>query len=211
MGYNHNYSHVICIGDEFTDEVTYYKKMNLWNLFQENNYEFKSYPQLLGEKLNCEWEVFGDYNKSHTYYFSMLINKLEYILSLENPLVIFQFGNFYKYSLNKDIVKKDNLTDFFKKVDTAINYWYIEEFIKTCKLINTQKSIKILGLLRFIPSIQIPDSEFILNFSKSSNKYEKIGDIFPELNEVDLKSTMGNDKLSNLILTEIFPKPKSLF
>ena len=86
------YSNVICIGDSYTNEVQQLSQFN--SEFKKVGYEFKSYPQLLGEHYNCKWETFGEPGIPMVFTLQMLIDKIPYILSLENPLVIYQFGFF---------------------------------------------------------------------------------------------------------------------
>tara|TARA_B100001564_G_scaffold173970_2_gene146436 strand:- start:780 stop:1589 length:810 start_codon:yes stop_codon:yes gene_type:complete len=88
------YSEVICIGDSYTNEHTHYQNVGIDKEFINLNYEFKSYPQLLGEKYNCKWETFGAPGMPMPYSLQILIDKIDYIQSLENPLVIYQFGFF---------------------------------------------------------------------------------------------------------------------
>lgn len=88
------YSNVICIGDSYTNEWKCYEEQNHLKTFKEVGYEFKSYPQLLGEHYNCKWETFGEPGMPMVWTLQTLIDKIPYILSLENPLVIYQFGFF---------------------------------------------------------------------------------------------------------------------
>ena len=46
------YSNVICIGDSYTNEIETFKPYQ--SEFKKAGYEFKSYPQLLGEYYNCK-------------------------------------------------------------------------------------------------------------------------------------------------------------
>lgn len=105
-----NYSNVICIGDSFTNEWECYRREGLLEKFDEMGYEFKSYPQILGEKYNCEWETFGQPGMTLPFTIMTLIDKIDYILSLENPLVIFQFGFFQNSTLKVD----DNIEFIWK-------------------------------------------------------------------------------------------------
>ena len=53
------FSNVICIGDSYTNEHECYEAMGYDKKFIELDYEFKSYPQILGEYYDCKWETFG--------------------------------------------------------------------------------------------------------------------------------------------------------
>lgn len=86
------YSNVICIGDSYTNEIETF--IPYQSEFEKAGYEFKSYPQLLGEYYNCKWETFGEPGMPMVFTLQTLIDKIPYILSLENPLVIYQFGFF---------------------------------------------------------------------------------------------------------------------
>ena len=88
------YSHVICIGDSYTNEHQHYDWVGISEQFKTLNYEFKSYPQILGEYYGVKWETFGAPGMPMHYWLQCLIRELDYILSLENPLVIYQFGFF---------------------------------------------------------------------------------------------------------------------
>lgn len=203
MGYNHNYSNVICIGDEFTNEIDEYKTLNLWRFFDNHQYTLKSYPQLLGEKLDCKWESYGKSELTHTQSFSQLISKLDYILSFDNPLVIFQFGNFFSPYL---IGGGDNESEIFHhNYKKEIVSFYIDEFINTCNFLNKIKSVDIYGFFMFDPNIELPKSKHILKFSTLKSKYEMIGSEFKELSDVKLKSTKDNEFLSDMIIKELFP------
>lgn len=203
MGYNHDYSNVICIGDEFTNEIDEYKTLNLWRFFDNHQYTFKSYPQLLGEKLDCEWESYGKSELTHTQSFSQLISKLDYILSFDNPLVIFQFGNFFSPYL---IGGGDNESEIFHhNYKKEIVSFYIDEFINTCNFLNKIKSVDIYGFFMFDPNIELPKSKHILKFSTLKSNYEMISSEFKELSDVKLKSTKDNEFLSDMIIKELFP------
>ena len=86
------YSNVICVGDSYTNEIEELSQFD--SEFKKVGYEFKSYPQLLGEHYNCKWETFGQSGMPMVFTLQTLIDKIPYILSLENPLVIYQFGFF---------------------------------------------------------------------------------------------------------------------
>ena len=88
------YSDVICIGDSYTNEIEFYKQHGFWEKFDEAGYEFKSYPQLLGEHFNCRWETFGKPGLGMVDSFNKLLEIIPYILSKQKPLVIYQFGFF---------------------------------------------------------------------------------------------------------------------
>ena len=88
------YSNVICVGDSYTNELDFYKSEGHWETFKEAGYEYKSYPQMLGEYYNCKWETFGEPGMPMIWTLQTLIDKIPYILSLENPLVIYQYGFF---------------------------------------------------------------------------------------------------------------------
>jgi hypothetical protein len=100
-----NYSHVICIGDSMTNEIEHYKHEGILDKLKERGYEFKSYPQILGEKFNCPFETFGKPGMTMPFTMMKLIENIDYILSLPNPLVIYQFGVFFNSTLKVD----DNL------------------------------------------------------------------------------------------------------
>jgi len=145
-----NYSNVICIGDSFTNEWDCYRREGLLEKFDELNYEFKSYPQLLGEHYGCKWETFGKPGMTMPFTIMTLIDKIDYILSLDNPLVIFQFGFFQNSTLKVDkniefiwkdfggtydddavLNDKDEFIDGLDSLDKlAITTWYekYEEF-----------------------------------------------------------------------------------
>jgi len=163
------YSNVVCFGDSFTNEIQCYEENGVMQLLNERQYEFKSYPQLLGEHYNCPWETYGKPGLTLPFVVMELIDKIDYILSLENPLVIFQFGFFFNATLkrgdgtifwkdlggstNNDGVvnSNDELIDslsemdrlsilhWFENFEEHRNYWYIEEFKTICKLVNRLK------------------------------------------------------------------------
>lgn len=86
------FNKVICIGDSYTNEHRHYENNNID--FKQLGYEFKSYPQLLGEHYGCDWETFGRPGMPMPYSLQILIDKIDYIQSFDNPLVIYQFGFF---------------------------------------------------------------------------------------------------------------------
>lgn len=94
------YSNVICIGDSYTNEIEQLRPYQ--SEFEKANYEFKSYPQLLGEHYNCKWETFGEPGMPMVFTLQTLIDKIPYILSLKNPLVIYQFGFFTNLILHME-------------------------------------------------------------------------------------------------------------
>ena len=111
------YSNIICIGDSYTNEIETFKPYQ--SEFKKAGYEFKSYPQLLGEYYNCKWETFGEPGMPMVFTLQTLIDKIPYILSLENPLVIYQFGFFSNMILhvedNKWLNWKSLLSENFLK------------------------------------------------------------------------------------------------
>ena len=88
------FNKVICIGDSYTNEHKHYQNVGIDKEFINLNYEFKSYPRILGEHYDCEWETFGKPGMPMPYSLQILIDKIDYIQKLENPLVIYQFGFF---------------------------------------------------------------------------------------------------------------------
>jgi hypothetical protein len=204
MSYNHNYSNVICIGDEFTDEVNQYKKLNFWDFFKEKKYEFKSYPQLLGENLNCPWEIFAKNGITTTESISQLTNNLDYIFSLNNPLIIFQFGDFFNPIFDDN---SGNNVDIIKNYIISEN---IQNFVNISELIHKYKSIDIFAFFMYLPNVELPNTKHILKSFKTGCEYETISNLFDEIPNLNLKSTNGNIKLSNMILRDLFPV-KNLF
>lgn len=207
MSYKHNYSNIICIGDEFTDEINQYKKLNIFNFFKEKEYEFKSYPQLLGEQLNCPWEIFAKNDITTTESISQLTNNLDYIFSLNNPLVIFQFGDFF------NPIFDNNYRLMHKSVDEIKNFIILENiqnFINMSELIHKYKSIDVFGFFMYLPNVELPNTKHILKSFKTGSDYERISNVFTEMSNLNLKSTNGNIKLSNMILRDLFPS-KNLF
>ena len=101
------FSNVVCIGDSYTNEHEQYRDNGID--FSKLNYEFKSYPQILGEKFDCKWETFGKPGMPMPYSLQILIDRIDYIQKLENPLVIYQFGFFDNVILSKNI---GNYTDW---------------------------------------------------------------------------------------------------
>lgn len=93
------YSHIICIGDSFTNEKEHYRRVGLLDTFKELDYEFKSYPELLADHYNCDYTLFGEPGKTITFTIQELIKNINWILTLENPLVLYQFG----YFMNADL------------------------------------------------------------------------------------------------------------
>ena len=84
---------------------------NLVDRIEERGYEFKSYPKVLSEYYNAPYETFGAGGMPIHFVISELIKKMDYILSLENPLVLFQFGFFcnaiLKYDSDTELIWKD--------------------------------------------------------------------------------------------------------
>ena len=110
------YSNVVCIGDSYTNEEEMYKSTGADKIFKEKGYEFKSYPQLLGEYYNCKWETFGEPGMPMVFTLQTLIDKIPYILSLKNPLVIYQFGFFTNLILHikdEDWVNWKSIDDYY--------------------------------------------------------------------------------------------------
>jgi len=105
------YSHVVCIGDSLTRELEYYQGVGLDKTFKEINYEYKSYPQILAELYDCEYLTFGGPAKTMTNTIQDFIDSINHIMTLENPLVLYQFGYFMngtlKLSNNMDYIWKD--------------------------------------------------------------------------------------------------------
>ena len=99
------FSNVICIGDSYTNEHECYEAMGYDKKFIELDYEFKSYPQILGEYYDCKWETFGKPGMPMPYSLQILIDKIDYIQELENPLVIYQFG-FFDNVIMSEVVGK---------------------------------------------------------------------------------------------------------
>ena len=110
------FSNVVCIGDSYTNEDEMYKSMGADKIFKEKGYEFKSYPQLLGEYYNCKWETFGEPGMPMVFTLQTLIDKIPYILSLKNPLVIYQFGFFTNLILHiedGDWINWKSMADYY--------------------------------------------------------------------------------------------------
>jgi len=105
------YSNIICFGDSYTNEESVYKNIGYLDIFKERGYEFKSYPKVLSEYYNAPYETFGAGGMPIHFVISELIKKMDYILSLENPLVLFQFGFFcnaiLKYDSDTELIWKD--------------------------------------------------------------------------------------------------------
>jgi hypothetical protein len=105
------YSNIICFGDSYTNEELVYKNIGYLDIFKERGYDFKSYPKVLSEYYNAPYETFGAGGMPIHFVISELIKKMDYILSLENPLVIFQFGFFcnaiLKYDSDTELIWKD--------------------------------------------------------------------------------------------------------
>jgi hypothetical protein len=105
------YSNIICFGDSYTNEETVYESLGYLDIFKERGYEFKSYPKVLSEYYNAPYETFGAGGMPIHFVIGELIKKMDYILSLENPLVIFQFGFFcnaiLKYDNDTELMWKD--------------------------------------------------------------------------------------------------------
>ena len=113
---NKTYSNVICIGDSVTNERYHYEFEGILDKFKSKNYVYKSYPELLGNYYGCPYETLGEPGMTIPFTILELIKHIDYILSLENPLVIFQFGNFFNATLkvddNLDIMWKDLYSRF---------------------------------------------------------------------------------------------------
>jgi hypothetical protein len=105
------YSNIICFGDSYTNEESVYKNIGYLDIFKEREYDFKSYPKVLSEYYNAPYETFGAGGMPIHFVISELIKKMDYILSLENPLVLFQFGFFcnaiLKYDSDTELMWKD--------------------------------------------------------------------------------------------------------
>lgn len=101
------FSNVVCIGDSYTNEHEQYRAAGV--NFDDLDYEFKSYPQVLGEYYDCKWETFGKPGMPMPYTLQTLIDRIDYIQKMENPLVIYQFGFFDNVILGQDI---GNYTDW---------------------------------------------------------------------------------------------------
>ena len=96
------YSNIICVGDSMTNERQHYAEIGALDIFKEHNYEFKEYPEFLSEYYDCPYESFGEPGMTLPFTMMTLIDKVDYILSLENPLVIYQFGVFFNATLKID-------------------------------------------------------------------------------------------------------------
>lgn len=105
------YSHIVCIGDSFTNETEHYRREGLLDVFKEINYEFKSYPELLAEYYECDYTLFGEPGMTMTFTIQEFIKNINWFLTLENPLVLYQFGYFsnatIKLSNGIDLAWKD--------------------------------------------------------------------------------------------------------
>ena len=105
------YSNIICFGDSYTNEEKVYESLGYLDIFKERGYEFKSYPKVLSEYYQAPYETFGAPGMPIHFVIGELIKKMDYILSLENPLVIFQFGFFcnaiLKYDSDTELIWKD--------------------------------------------------------------------------------------------------------
>jgi len=96
------YSHIICIGDSMTNEREHYEYDGILDKLNDRGYVFKSYPQVLGEFFDCPYETFGKPGMTMTFTMMELIKNIDYILSLPNPLVIYQFGVFFNSTIKVD-------------------------------------------------------------------------------------------------------------
>ena len=111
------YSHIICIGDSITNERDHYSKLGILDIFDQRGYDFKSYPEFLGDHYKCPVETFGKPGMTMPFTMMELLDKVDYILSLENPLIIYQFGIFFNATL-----KVDNASDIlWKDLNNAHN------------------------------------------------------------------------------------------
>jgi hypothetical protein len=123
------FSNVICIGDSYTNEHECYEAMGYDKKFIELDYEFKSYPQILGEYYDCKWETFGKPGMPMPYSLQILIDKIDYIQELENPLVIYQFGFFDNVIMSEVVgkytdwkeINEDSTTYNFQKSNNHAN------------------------------------------------------------------------------------------
>ena len=122
------YSNVICIGDSYTNEIECYRNQNHLKTFEEVGYEFKSYPQLLGEHYNCKWETFGEPGMPMVFTLQTLIDKIPYILSLDNPLVIYQFGFFTNLILH---VEADKWMNWKSLTGTDVSENFLKQQFQT--------------------------------------------------------------------------------
>lgn len=97
-----NYSNIVLVGDSMTNERQHYKDAGILDIFKERNYEFKEYGEFLSEHYGCPYETFGEPGMTLPFTMMTLIDKVDYILSLENPLIIYQFGVFFNATLKID-------------------------------------------------------------------------------------------------------------
>jgi len=176
------YSHIVCIGDSFTNETQHYKNVELDKIFKKINYEFKSYPQILSELYECEYITLGAPGRQMTFTIQDLINNINYILTLENPLVLFQFG----YFMNATIKLSDNLDFIWKElIDTGINTTKDldnkNEFItvnKNSELINSMSSFDKLSIVNWFEKYEeFRNYYFIEYFISICNHIKELKDI----------------------------------
>lgn len=222
-----NYSNIICIGDSFTNEKQCYIDNGILSILNDRKYEFKSYPQVLSEIYNCPYELRGAPGRTMNFTINDLIDSIDYILSLENPLIIYQFGYFFNSTLRLDedthliwkdflfeknthivINEKSKLVNGLKSEDkNSIIHWYqnFEEY-RNYYYIDTFLTIKAM-INRIKPidmyGIILWDTKFKLPINKSIIdltylKYEGINSVFSDLDEYH-KSTNDNIKLANTI------------
>jgi hypothetical protein len=154
------YSHIICIGDSITNEYQHYKDVGIDKIFQDMGYHFKGYPEILSELYGCEYVMIGEPGKTMTFTIQDLIKNVKYITSLENPLVLYQFG----YFMNSTI-KLSNSMDFMWKdlIDTHKD--------KIKNIDNTDDYITLNKHSKFIDSISEMDKISILNWFEKFEEY----------------------------------------
>lgn len=221
------YSHIICIGDSFTNEKQCYQDNGVLDILNSKNYEFKSYPEILSEIYECPYELRGAPGRTMNFTINDLIDSIDYILTLENPLIIYQFGYFFNSTLRLDegvhLIWKDFL--FEKNTAVVVNekskllsslnpedknsilYWYqnFEEY-RNYYYIDTFMSIsKMLNRIKKtdIFGLILWKTKFkIPNHKNILNlnhiPYEGINSVFSEITDKH-KSTNDNIKLANEI------------
>lgn len=150
---NMKYSNIICIGDSITNERDHYDATpfgdgSFLDEFDKRGYVFKEYAQVLGEYYNCPYQTIGKPGLTLPFTMMELIKNIDYILSLENPLVIFQFGVFFNATLkvddNLDIMWKD-LHGSFPGYDVVVDGQIVDNY--TQNFVDSLESIDKLAMM----------------------------------------------------------------
>jgi len=165
-----NYSHVICIGDSFTNEREHYNDVGLIDVFKKINYEYKSYPEIISEHYSAECITIGKPGRTMTYTIQDLIKNINYILTLDNPLVIYQFG----YFMNAQIKLSEDFDIMWKDVANMKSLNHAETIInKKTEFIDNISEIDKLSIINWFEKFEEFRNYYFIEYFLSLIKHIK--------------------------------------